>query len=96
MKGYSNSWLPFGVESVNEVIEWTKNKTKEGLEWTEQKYEDFLEASIKQLLTNIFYHRQYTFYNHNESAIAEALMAQEDDIKIFAVNIMDYKQNEKN
>ncbi|WMB29820.1 VWA domain-containing protein [Streptococcus didelphis] len=41
LKGYSNSWLPFGVESVNEVIEWTKNKTKEGLEWTEQKYEDF-------------------------------------------------------
>nr|AAF62872.1 serum opacity factor [Streptococcus pyogenes] len=42
---------------------------------------------IMQVLKSIFYKREYRYYNHNLSAIAEAKMAQKDGITFYSVDV---------
>lgn len=46
---------------------------------------------IMQVLNSIFYKREYRYYNHNLSAIAEAKMAQEEGITFYSVDVTDLK-----
>lgn len=43
--------------------------------------------TIDKALDNLFYRRQYQFYNHNLSAQAEAKMAREEGIKFYAFDV---------
>lgn len=42
---------------------------------------------IMEVIKSVFYKRQYHYYNHNLSAIAEAKMAQKDDITFYSVDV---------
>ncbi|HES7386801.1 TPA: fibronectin binding protein [Streptococcus pyogenes] len=44
---------------------------------------------IMKVINSIFYSRQYYYYNHNLSAIAEAKMAQEEGITFYSVDVTD-------
>ncbi|VGV33939.1 serum opacification factor [Streptococcus pyogenes] len=46
---------------------------------------------IMKILNTLFYRRQYHYYNHNLSAIAEAKMAQEEGITFYSVDVTDLK-----
>ncbi|HFT3002604.1 TPA: serum opacification factor [Streptococcus pyogenes] len=46
---------------------------------------------IMKVINSIFYSRQYYYYNHNLSAIAEAKMAQEEGITFYSVDVTDLK-----
>lgn len=47
---------------------------------------------IDKALDNLFYRRQYQFYNHNLSAQAEAKMAQEEGITFYSVDVTSPEQ----
>lgn len=54
------------------------------------KKEDTAKAKvdiIMKILNTLFYKRQYHYYNHNLSAIAEAKMAQKDGITFYSVDV---------
>lgn len=42
---------------------------------------------IMEVIKSVFYKRRYHYYNHNLSAIAEAKMAQKDDITFYSVDV---------
>ncbi len=44
---------------------------------------------ITKVIRSVFYKRQYHYYNHNLSAIAEAKMAQEEGITFYSVDVTD-------
>ncbi|HER2967724.1 TPA: fibronectin binding protein [Streptococcus pyogenes] len=46
---------------------------------------------IMKVIKSVFYKRQYHYYNHNLSAIAEAKMAQEEGITFYSVDVTDSK-----
>ncbi|HGH7579396.1 TPA: serum opacification factor [Streptococcus pyogenes] len=46
---------------------------------------------IMEVIKSVFYKRQYHYYNHNLSAIAEAKMAQEEGITFYSVDVTDLK-----
>ncbi|HEP1519166.1 TPA: fibronectin binding protein [Streptococcus pyogenes] len=46
---------------------------------------------IMKVIKSVFYKRQYHYYNHNLSAIAEAKMAQEEGITFYSVDVTDLK-----
>ncbi|MFW7156757.1 serum opacification factor [Streptococcus pyogenes] len=46
---------------------------------------------IMKVIKSVFYKRQYHYYNHNLSAIAEAKMAQEEGITFYSVDVNDSK-----
>ncbi|KGE57805.1 fibronectin binding repeat family protein, partial [Streptococcus pyogenes MGAS2111] len=48
---------------------------------------------IMQVLRSIFYKREYRYYNHNRSAIAEAKMAQKDGITFYSVDVTSPNQS---
>ncbi|HEP1338958.1 TPA: fibronectin binding protein [Streptococcus pyogenes] len=50
---------------------------------------------IMQVLNSIFYKREYHYYNHNLSAIAEAKMAQEEGITFYSVDVTELKKAPK-
>lgn len=50
---------------------------------------------IMQVLKSIFYKREYRYYNHNRSAIAEAKMAQKDGITFYSVDVTDLNSASK-
>ncbi|ERL16493.1 hypothetical protein HMPREF1227_0661 [Streptococcus pyogenes GA41046] len=48
-----------------------------------------------KLLEYLFYKREYHYYNHNLSAIAEAKMAQQEGITFYSVDVTDLKTTSK-
>ncbi|HES5708029.1 TPA: fibronectin binding protein [Streptococcus pyogenes] len=46
---------------------------------------------IMKVIKSVFYKRQYHYYNHNLSAIAEAKMAQEEGITFYSVDVTNSK-----
>ncbi|HFK6040417.1 TPA: serum opacification factor [Streptococcus pyogenes] len=50
---------------------------------------------IMQVLNSIFYKREYHYYNHNLSAIAEAKMAQQEGITFYSVDVTDLNSASK-
>ncbi|VGQ31728.1 serum opacification factor [Streptococcus pyogenes] len=50
---------------------------------------------IMKVIKSIFYKREYHYYNHNLSAIAEAKMAQEEGITFYSVDVTELKKAPK-
>ncbi|HGI0794343.1 TPA: serum opacification factor [Streptococcus pyogenes] len=66
--------------------EWAKKFIKIfGLQ--EQKVNQIGVDVIMKVIKSVFYKRQYHYYNHNLSAIAEAKMAQEEGITFYSVDV---------
>ncbi|HHJ7176480.1 TPA: serum opacification factor [Streptococcus pyogenes] len=53
------------------------------------KYQKAKEAALLKVLDYLFYKREYHYYNHNLSAIAEAKMAQQEGITFYSVDVTD-------
>ncbi|AIW12487.1 serum opacification factor [Streptococcus pyogenes] len=70
--------------------EWAK-KFIEIFGLQEQKVNQIGVDVIMKVINSIFYSRQYYYYNHNLSAIAEAKMAQEEGITFYSVDVTDLK-----
>ncbi len=56
------------------------------------KYENNQKVALMKILDYLFYTREYVYYNHNLSAIAEAKMAQEEGITFYSVDVTSPKQ----
>ncbi|VHD55295.1 serum opacity factor [Streptococcus pyogenes] len=54
-------------------------------------YQTAKEAALLKILDYLFYKRNYIYYNHNLSAIAEAKMAQKEGITFYSVDVTDLK-----
>ncbi|HES0924446.1 TPA: fibronectin binding protein [Streptococcus pyogenes] len=91
--------MPF-EKQIREVLEQFLPKI-ESREWAKkfidifglqgQKVDQIGVDVIMKVITSIFYSRQYYYYNHNLSAIAEAKMAQEEGITFYSVDVTDLK-----
>ncbi|HES2167727.1 TPA: fibronectin binding protein [Streptococcus pyogenes] len=51
------------------------------------KYKNNQTVALMKILDYLFYTREYVYYNHNLSAIAEAKMAQEEGITFYSVDV---------
>ncbi|HER4670090.1 TPA: fibronectin binding protein [Streptococcus pyogenes NGAS438] len=58
-------------------------------------YENIPKVALMKILDYLFYKREYVYYNHNLSAIAEAKMAQEEGITFYSVDVTDSKTTPK-
>ncbi|HHK1406670.1 TPA: serum opacification factor [Streptococcus pyogenes] len=56
-----------------------------------EKYRNGQKVALMKILDYLFYKREYVYYNHNLSAIAEAKMAQEEGITFYSVDVTDLK-----
>lgn len=91
--------MPF-EKQIKEVLEQFLPKI-ESREWAKkfidifglqgQKVDQIGVDVIMKVINSIFYSRQYYYYNHNLSAIAEAKMAQEEGITFYSVDVTDLK-----
>ncbi|EMX1189151.1 serum opacification factor [Streptococcus pyogenes] len=91
--------MPF-EKQIREVLEQFLPKIK-SREWAKkfidifglqgQKVDQIGVDVIMKVINSIFYSRQYYYYNHNLSAIAEAKMAQEEGITFYSVDVTDLK-----
>ncbi|HHD3751413.1 TPA: serum opacification factor [Streptococcus pyogenes] len=91
--------MPFETQ-IREVLEQFLPKI-ESREWAKkfidifglqgQKVDQIGVDVIMKVINSIFYSRQYYYYNHNLSAIAEAKMAQEEGITFYSVDVTDLK-----
>ncbi|HHH5563451.1 TPA: serum opacification factor [Streptococcus pyogenes] len=89
--------MPF-EKQIREVLERFLPKI-EDKEWPKKFIEIFglQEKEVNQIgvdvimkvINSIFYKREYHYYNHNLSAIAEAKMAQEEGITFYSVDVTD-------
>ncbi|VGV59531.1 serum opacification factor [Streptococcus pyogenes] len=53
----------------------------------EKSYQKAKETVLLKILEYLFYKREYSYYNHNLSAIAEAKMAQKEGITFYSVDV---------
>ncbi|MCF1202005.1 serum opacification factor [Streptococcus pyogenes] len=60
-----------------------------------QKVNQFGIDVIMKVIKSVFYSRQYYYYNHNLSAIAEAKMAQQEGITFYSVDVTELKKAPK-
>ncbi|MEY1733145.1 serum opacification factor [Streptococcus pyogenes] len=91
--------MPF-EKQIREVLEQFLPKI-ESREWAKkfidifglqgQKVDQIGVDVIMKVINSILYSRQYYYYNHNLSAIAEAKMAQEEGITFYSVDVTDLK-----
>ncbi|HGA4605996.1 TPA: serum opacification factor [Streptococcus pyogenes] len=91
--------MPF-EKQIREVLEQFLPKI-ESREWAKkfidifglqgQKVDQIGVDVIMKVINSIFYSRQYYYYNHNLSAIAEAKMAQEEGITFYSVDVTELK-----
>ncbi|HER5568820.1 TPA: fibronectin binding protein [Streptococcus pyogenes] len=51
------------------------------------KYRNGQKIALMKILDYLFYKREYVYYNHNLSAIAEAKMAQQEGITFYSVDV---------
>ncbi|HFD8568767.1 TPA: serum opacification factor [Streptococcus pyogenes] len=95
--------MPF-EKQIREVLEQFLPKI-ESREWAKkfidifglqgQKVDQIGVDVIMKVINSIFYSRQYYYYNHNLSAIAEAKMAQEEGITFYSVDVTDLTKRAK-
>ncbi|HER1107665.1 TPA: fibronectin binding protein [Streptococcus pyogenes] len=58
-------------------------------------YQKAKEEAILKVLDYFFYKRDYIYYNHNLSAIAEAKMAQQEGVTFYSVDVTDFNSASK-
>ncbi|HGH9639417.1 TPA: serum opacification factor [Streptococcus pyogenes] len=78
-----NNFLPKITDN-----QWLK-KVLDTFEIAAEKAEQAKIEVIMKMLNAAFYKRQYHYYNHNLSAIAEAKMAQQEGITFYSVDVTD-------
>ncbi|MGN2341782.1 serum opacification factor [Streptococcus dysgalactiae] len=61
-----------------------------GLTSTSEKIQEWM---IDKALDNLFYHRQYEYYNHNLSAQAEAKMARDEGVLFYSFDVTKLNAN---
>ncbi|HER6417879.1 TPA: serum opacification factor [Streptococcus pyogenes] len=59
------------------------------------KYRNGQKIALMKILDYLFYKREYVYYNHNLSAIAEAKMAQQEGITFYSVDVTDFETTSK-
>ncbi|HEQ8499385.1 TPA: fibronectin binding protein [Streptococcus pyogenes] len=97
--------IPFKSEiepKIKELFE--NNKNNQDKSWTEwifdklsltERIQKAKQETLMKLLEYLFYKREYHYYNHNLSAIAEAKMAQQEGITFYSVDVTDLKTTSK-
>ncbi|HEQ0361199.1 TPA: fibronectin binding protein [Streptococcus pyogenes NGAS401] len=60
-----------------------------------ESYRKTQKKALLKILEYLFYKREYHYYNHNLSAIAEAKMAQEEGITFYSVDVTDLNSASK-
>ncbi|HEP1432068.1 TPA: fibronectin binding protein [Streptococcus pyogenes] len=60
-----------------------------------EKVQNAKQEALMKLLGYLFYKREYHYYNHNLSAIAEAKMAQQEGITFYSVDVTDFNSASK-
>ncbi|HHJ7756271.1 TPA: serum opacification factor [Streptococcus pyogenes] len=60
-----------------------------------ERVQEAKQKALMKLLGYLFYKREYHYYNHNLSAIAEAKMAQQEGITFYSVDVTDLNSASK-
>ncbi|HES2416736.1 TPA: serum opacification factor [Streptococcus pyogenes] len=97
--------IPFKSEIEQKIKElFENNKNNQDKSWTEwifdklsltERIQKAKQETLMKLLEYLFYKREYHYYNHNLSAIAEAKMAQQEGITFYSVDVTDLKTTSK-
>ncbi|HES8209214.1 TPA: fibronectin binding protein [Streptococcus pyogenes] len=102
-KRVSHNDFPFKTlieQAITQVIP-TKGESKNWFEKFLDKfslvesYRDTQKKALLKILEYLFYKREYHYYNHNLSAIAEAKMAQQEGITFYSVDVTDSETTPK-
>ncbi|HHK0727896.1 TPA: serum opacification factor [Streptococcus pyogenes] len=98
-KSYSDAPLKFALEQAlkqlfpeSEKESWLDSILKP---FSLGSYQEVKKKALMMLIDYMFYRREYHYYNHNLSAIAEAKMAQKEGITFYSVDVTDSKTTSK-
>ncbi|HEQ8534931.1 TPA: serum opacification factor [Streptococcus pyogenes] len=92
--------IPFKTDIETRIKELFKSNKTEDKSWFEsildklsltERVQKAKQEALMKLLGYLFYKREYHYYNHNLSAIAEAKMAQQEGITFYSVDVTDLK-----
>ncbi|HGH9995086.1 TPA: serum opacification factor [Streptococcus pyogenes] len=90
--------LPFKNEIESRIKGLFKSNETDAKSWFEsildklsltERVQKAKQEALMKLLGYLFYKREYHYYNHNLSAIAEAKMAQQEGITFYSVDVTD-------
>ncbi|HGS8386274.1 TPA: serum opacification factor [Streptococcus pyogenes] len=96
--------LPFKNEIESRIKGLFKSNETDTKSWFEsildklsltERVQKAKQEALMKLLGYLFYKREYHYYNHNLSAIAEAKMAQQEGITFYSVDVTDLNTTSK-
>ncbi|HEQ0822836.1 TPA: fibronectin binding protein [Streptococcus pyogenes] len=96
--------LPFKNEIESRIKGSFKSNETDAKSWFEsildklsltERVQKAKQEALMKLLGYLFYKREYHYYNHNLSAIAEAKMAQQEGITFYSVDVTDLNTTSK-
>ncbi|HFQ8427122.1 TPA: serum opacification factor [Streptococcus pyogenes] len=96
--------LPFNNEIESRIKGLFKSNETDAKSWFEsildklsltERVQKAKQEALMKLLGYLFYKREYHYYNHNLSAIAEAKMAQQEGITFYSVDVTDLNTTSK-
>ncbi|VHI75599.1 Fibronectin-binding protein [Streptococcus pyogenes] len=96
--------LPFKNEIESQIKGLFKSNETDAKSWFEsildklsltERVQKAKQEALMKLLGYLFYKREYHYYNHNLSAIAEAKMAQQEGITFYSVDVTDLNTTSK-
>ncbi|HES2734977.1 TPA: fibronectin binding protein [Streptococcus pyogenes] len=96
--------LPFKNEIESRIKGLFKSNETDAKSWFEsildklsltERVQKAKQEALMKLLGYLFYKREYHYYNHNLSAIAEAKMAQQEGITFYSVDVTDLNTTSK-
>ncbi|HHJ9497916.1 TPA: serum opacification factor [Streptococcus pyogenes] len=96
--------LPFKNEIESRIKGLLKSNETDAKSWFEsildklsltERVQKAKQEALMKLLGYLFYKREYHYYNHNLSAIAEAKMAQQEGITFYSVDVTDLNTTSK-
>ncbi|HEQ1218310.1 TPA: fibronectin binding protein [Streptococcus pyogenes] len=96
--------LPFKNEIESRIKGLFKSNETDAKSWFEsildklsltERVQKANQEALMKLLGYLFYKREYHYYNHNLSAIAEAKMAQQEGITFYSVDVTDLNTTSK-
>ncbi|HHJ8678158.1 TPA: serum opacification factor [Streptococcus pyogenes] len=102
-KRVSHNEVPFKA-AIDEAIKQLFPATSANKNWFEnildkfslvESYRETQKKALLKILEYLFHKREYHYYNHNLSAIAEAKMAQKEGITFYSVDVTDLNSASK-
>ncbi|VGU63177.1 Fibronectin-binding protein [Streptococcus pyogenes] len=100
-KSYKDAPLKFALEqALNQLFPKSKSEKESWLDnilktFSLGSYQEVKKKALMTLIDYMFYQREYHYYNHNLSAIAEAKMAQQEGITFYSVDVTDSETTPK-